>query len=617
MLQSTSRIEKNNGIRFYEQDILIDDYIHTGNLLVNLDIEYITPGFGIALLSSEGLSLKDKEEVLLFRLGYKEASVIYKNKDIQKTLATYNVANLKTYAENLNIILSKVNELYSVSINGKEVLTFNSPYEINSYNLGYYSDTGNAIKNINIASAIPFGWIVNMNNTKNGYISFEKNGFSLQKCEGFAEIEQIEIKLNAGKYYLKYEQSKDCDIKPYVFLYNDDNIIDEEKQMLSLIDNSFILSFPTKVNLKLKGTQGSISKLQITTEKDNDYIKTSPETGNYVDIGGSYMNIRLESLKEVEWIGIINNVPGSFHKEPIDYALISDGIINYGLYDLNVSTGVKYGYRYVVSEKRLTVYKLDNDGKKSIQVYTKVFTDIEYLLTVFKNINAVITRLKLTTLEGNIIEDIAQDTAKKYVPCKIKSPIIVTNKHNLPLDLSSSIRVYKHNNTDKYIFTNIEREYFDPKHIIKLSNIPSKKNGTTIVYGIKRNGSYDMDNILRIPHKDMINSIDDFATAYDILFEKDLRSYDKDTGEIRLNDVSKYSLIVVDYLKRDSYAINYIHYLSSYEVDISIEQDDEANIIYDNIEKTQDKTNTLLINAKEYVQTNMIPSENCYITIGR
>lgn len=617
MLQPTSRIELDNGIRFYEQDILIDDYIYTGDLLVNVDIEYLTPGFGIALLSSEGLSLRDKEEVLLFRFGYKEASIIYKNKDIQRTVATYNVSNMKTYSENVNIVLSKVNELYTVKVDGKEVISFTSQFEMNSYNLGYYSNTGNAIKNINIASSIPYGWIVNMSNTKNGYINFDKNKFTLEKCEGTAEVEQVEIRLNAGKYYLKYEEEGECDIKPYVFLYNDDDIVDEEKQLLSLIDNSFILDFPTKVNLKLKGTKGTIKKLQITSEKDNDYIKTSPELGSYIDIGGSYMNIRLESLKEAEWIGTINDVPGSFHKEPTEYAIISDGIKNYGLYDLNVISGVKYGYRYIVEEKRLMIYEINHNGEESTQVYSKVLVDVEYLLTVFKNINAVITKFKLTTVEGNVIEDIAQDTSKKYVPAKIKSPIIVTNKYDEPLDLSSSIRMYKHNNTNKYIFTNIEREYFEPKHIIRLSRMPSRKNGTTIVFGVKKNATYDMDKILNIPNKDMLNSIDEFATAYDVLFEKDLRSYDKETAEIRLSDVSNYSLIVVDYLKRDSYAINYLHDLGNYEVDISIEQDDEANIIYDNIERAQDKTNTLLINAKEYVQTNMIPSENCYITIGR
>ena len=141
MLQPTSRIELDDGIRFYEQDILIDDYIYTGNLLVNLDIEYLTPGFGIALLSSEGLSLRDKEEVLLFRFGHKEASVIYKNKDIQKTLATYNVANLKTYAENLNIVLSKVDQQYTVYIKNEEVLTFNSSIDKDSFIYTFWLDS--------------------------------------------------------------------------------------------------------------------------------------------------------------------------------------------------------------------------------------------------------------------------------------------------------------------------------------------------------------------------------------------------------------------------------------------------------------------------------------------
>lgn len=609
MLTPTSRIELEDGIRFYEQDILFDDYIYTGNLLINLKVEYNTPGIGIALISSEGYSLKDKEETLLFRLGYKEASVIYKNKDIQKTLATYNVSNIKT-GETIDLQLSKINDNYNVYINNKLAMDFDSIYEFNSYNLGYYSSGGNAIKNINIASAIPFGWVVNMSNTNYGYINFEKNGFELINCKGEAEIEQLEIELKPGKYYLKYE-TEDSDIKPYVFLYNDNNFYDDEKNMLSIIDNSFVLNYKEKVNLKFKGTKGKVKKIQITTEKDNDYIKTTPEIGNYVDIGGSYINIRLESLKTIEWTGKIFATPSEFHKGPMDYAIISDGEKNYGLYDLNLIFDKLYKFEYSVSDKTFTIYAGED------RLFSEKISTIKYILTVFKNISATIYSLKLTTLDGTTIEDTVQDTAKKYVPAKISSPIIVTNNAEIPLDLSSSIRLYKDNDNTRYVFTNIEREVFPAKHIIKLTKTPSLREGTTIVYGINKNATINEDKILHIPNKDMINSIDQYATSYDILFEKDLRSYDKEIGEIRINDISNYKAIVVDYLKRDSYAINFIRKLNSYEVDISIEKDDEANVLYDNIEKIQDKTNVLLINSKEYIQTNIIPSESCYVTISK
>lgn len=609
MLTPTSRIELENGIRFYEQDILFDDYIYTGNLLVNLVVEYNTPGIGIALISSEGYSLKDKEEVLLFRLGYKEASVIYKNKDTQKTLATYNVSNIRT-GEQVNISLSKVNDNYKIYIENKLAIDFDSTYEFNSYNIGYYSSGGNALKNINVASAIPFGWVVNMSNTNYGYINFEKNGFELNHCKGQAEIEQIEIDLKPGKYYLKYE-TEDSDIVPYVFIYNDNNLYDDEKNLLSVVDKSFKLDYSERVNLKFKGSKGKIKKIQITTEKENDYIKTTPETGRYIDIGGSYINVRLESLKHIQWTGTIFSTASDFHKNPTDYAVISDGEKNFGLYDLNIILNKEYKYEYNVLDKMLSIYS------GADRVFNAKITSIKYIMTIFKNISAVINSLKLTTLDGTVIEDTVQDTAKKYVPAKISSPIIVTNKNDIPLDLSSSIRTYKDNlNNTRYLFTNVEREIFPAKYIIKLSKAPSLREGTTIVYGINKNAITNKDKILTIPNKDMINAIDDYATMYDVLFEKDLRSYDKELGEIRINDVSDYKEIVVDYLKRDSYAINFIHKLTSYEVDISIDKDDEANVLYDNIEKAQDKTNVLLINSKEYIQTNIIPSDSCYVTIS-
>ena len=38
MLKSNSRIELLDGIRFYEQDVLYDDYIFTGSFKIELDI---------------------------------------------------------------------------------------------------------------------------------------------------------------------------------------------------------------------------------------------------------------------------------------------------------------------------------------------------------------------------------------------------------------------------------------------------------------------------------------------------------------------------------------------------------------------------------------------------
>ena len=99
MLQPNSRVSIENGIKFYEQDILFDDYIYSGDFDIALNLEYCNSGFGIGLTNSEGVSLSDKQEVLLFKMGNKSLDVILLNKDSQKTLATFNAAFAKTYTK--------------------------------------------------------------------------------------------------------------------------------------------------------------------------------------------------------------------------------------------------------------------------------------------------------------------------------------------------------------------------------------------------------------------------------------------------------------------------------------------------------------------------------------
>ena len=76
MLQPNSRINLDKGIKFYEQDILYDNYIYTGDFDIALTLDYATPGFGIGLTNSEGSYLEDKENTLLFKIGQKSVDII-------------------------------------------------------------------------------------------------------------------------------------------------------------------------------------------------------------------------------------------------------------------------------------------------------------------------------------------------------------------------------------------------------------------------------------------------------------------------------------------------------------------------------------------------------------
>lgn len=606
MLQPTSRIEMDNGIKFYEQDILYDDYIYTGDLDILMTLDYSSSGFGIALISSEGLSLADKEEILLFKISNKVAEVIYKNKDSQKTLASFNSAYAKTVTANLQFKLSKRNNKYELYVGSQKVCSFKAPCDIQSYNLAYYSNKDNVIKSINIAAAIPYGWVTNMQNTNGGYIEFCRDGFELKHCMNEAEIEQINISLSAGRYFLKYEKSDDCDILPYVIHSDDQRISDDEKNILSLADNSFKLEHGQQVNLKFKGKKGKIKKMQITTLRDNEYVRTTPEKGDKIDIKGSYIKAYLNKIKTMSWKGKVNFAPGVDHTNPIDYSVISDGIKSYGLYDLDIATQLYYKYEY--NDGKLTITNLKDTVIKKISIPE------DAVFTIFKNVNAVITDFVVIDKEGNNTNIIVENTVKKYVPGVTSSPIIVTDQNNIPYDLSSSYRIYMKNNKPYYWFTNTEREYFKPSHKIQLANVPSHKTGTLIVYGIRKNSNLDMSKILYI-EKDGKDTIDACANIYDVLFEKDLKYLDKKNGEIRLQDLKDYKLIIVDYLKEDSYSINYRHDFRSYEVDISSKEDDEIKVIYDNTEKEIDGLE--FINEQSYLHTGITPASNCYIILGR
>ena len=108
MLQPNSRIELIDGIRFYEQDLIYDDYIYSGSCKIELDIDYYNNGFGIVIIDPNHSILMSKEtSALMFRMNHKSLEVIYKEGGLQKVLGTYSSAYARTCTDNLKIILKK------------------------------------------------------------------------------------------------------------------------------------------------------------------------------------------------------------------------------------------------------------------------------------------------------------------------------------------------------------------------------------------------------------------------------------------------------------------------------------------------------------------------------
>ena len=107
LLRANSRIELMNGIKFYEQDVLYDDYVYTGSCQIEMDINYYNNGFGIMLINATQNILSSENTAILFKLGHKSVDVIYKENALQKVLGSYRSAYAKTCTDNLKIVLRK------------------------------------------------------------------------------------------------------------------------------------------------------------------------------------------------------------------------------------------------------------------------------------------------------------------------------------------------------------------------------------------------------------------------------------------------------------------------------------------------------------------------------
>jgi hypothetical protein len=597
MFKSNSRIENNNGIRFYEQDIIFDDYVYHGNMSMTVTVDYASPGFGVSLINNEGSSL---DEMFLFRIGYKECSIVHKANNIQTTLKR-NATTLKPYESNLKIHLVKNDKKITMSVDGYgTILEYTLKKSIDTFNVALYSNAGNTVKDINIASSIPDNWNINMHNTKGGYIKFFKDGFELTDCIENAEVEQQNIALSAGTYYIHYDtkpKNDKFDISCFVFSSDSPEIYDDKKNLL--VGNTFTLTKNSSVNIKFKGTNGLIEDIQLTDDNDDAYVGSLINQVKHSD--PSYINILLKLLKRIEIEAVLTSVPDDSGSEQFYIASNTQDFIEPA--DLGVNIGDNVLYVYDVENQMLEAYI---DKNKIASVPLKAVTN----LFLFKNINSVITRFDLIRRDGQVINLVVNNINRKYVPASIHGPIIALSAENTPLNLSSSYRTIETDGVLRYVFTNIEREYFDANSHIKTDSPISYEAGSVKVYGILNDVKVDFDNLLKISEEGK-DSIDLFCKYYEIIYEDDLLNVNKNSGDIFIEDVSKYQMLVVDYLKEDSYCINYNPSLKVYEVDISSETD--VSLMYEHDPSLYgDK---VFNEIESYNVTGIKPENSCYIVL--
>lgn len=613
MLQKNCRIENFNGLRFYEQDILFDDYEFAGNMQITLRAKYFNPGIGIALINSEGLSIRDKNELYLFRIGATETSVLYKKDDSLKRILR-NTVSTKLPNENMEIVLKKIDKRVYMYVNGDMMYNMLLPTRMDTCNIGIYSSAGNIITGMSIASNIPDGWAVNMSNTNGGYIKFIKGGFSIEQCENDAQIEQEYISLAAGTYYLNYISEDNSDIKCSAYLSSDIRPFDEDKNILKK-DNSFNLAYDTKINLKFSGTTGTIRNIHISDSPLDKYVET--RDGN-VSIDGSYITVYTkdefgQSIRKVEWTATIYDTPDELSQDPNDvFYVAADEASIYTPSMVNVIKNLEFRYVFDVSSSTLNVYKV-NELMSSIQL-----SHVINKITIMKNMDTSITDFTVTDMNNNSTKLTVQRGLKKYIENNISGPIIAASEDQgivTPLDISSSYRVFFNGSYDEFIFTNVEREIFEVANRIKLENKIAETLDAVKVYGIRHKANCKLEGIFRLENKELDN-IAAMTKDYVILDRSYISEIRTLSGEIMFNGIAEsneFELIVVDYLKKDAYCINEKFDEKSYEVEVSSVKDN-VKLRYDSFETSSDKDLEILTNHR---LTDIAPQDNCYIVLRK
>jgi hypothetical protein len=705
MFQANSRVERNNGIRFYEQDVLCSDYVFAGDTVIDLTVDYQYPGIGILLAADNGKPLSEADHVYLFKLGENDFKVIEKHFLSQSMPVEASCAFASSGANNnANIVFSKrgqVVELHMVTHNAvtgarelRELGHYTLKGTMDKYRIGFYSNAGNTLKYASIASGIPLNWVVNIKNTNGGRISFFRDGFTIEGCEYDAELEQQEIELAPGTYYVGYERglvNEKNDIECFVFSSNDTHFDDAKKSILA--NGKFTLSQGGKVNIKFKGTSGKITGVCIKDLESSAFVETDLES---VTQEGSYITVNLTNLKSVKWKGTITDLPAytDYTHEP-PYGIIVTKHEKLTQVMANVDLSKEYQYTYTVAAKQLVIQR-EGDLYRTLPIDLR--EDDANKLIIFKNMSATITELIVTDEDGKEIDVLLQKTFRKYVPGTISGPITVVDEYDMPLDLSASYRevvipvwdieifgqdktidlkhrilnegecifvygiptgaavhmdhrdaiehftdrysllqsnrysvdyedgivtvnsndrkLYKYiavryQQADKfsYLFTNYEREVFsDAREPIVLEKAVCDVSGGIRVYGIPTDAKIHEDYIYRVPHKAMVNAIDLYTSKYDVVDEANYTiNFDRPEIEIIPEARALYKSFVIDYLKNDSFYVNYLSDYGQYEVEVSSDKE-RVFMSYD-----MEAGGTVT----EYKVTNIKPDKNKYIILRK
>ena len=284
--------------------------------------------------------------------------------------------------------------------------------------------------------------------------------------------------------------------------------------------------------------------------------------------------------------------------------------------------------KYVTSEINGPILVTKEDKKSVLDLsssYREISEDIKTFKMYSTQYNISVPKyapflnyanLKIYAIPDDAIVDLTQDTIDKCVSSYYE---LNHNEYHISNDsiileekiknvYPSIILEYISTNSYSYIFTNYEREIFDNSTLdLVLEKEPLELVNGIVVYGILNDSEIKDFHLYRIPNN-IINSIDYYADKFNIISNHNY-VIDYDNNEIKINKelLKTYKQFVVDYLKNDSYCINYKKELDQYEVDIATNEDK----IYVAYNMREDGS------MHDYKITEISPDKNKYIILRK
>lgn len=571
MFAYNTRTEIIEGARFVEQDIILLDYVYTGDILLHADAILKTPGFGFVIRACNGTAEQPVDSSFLITFSNdKSYRVIVRENEVQ-TVAVYQFIESATdlyepggvslffrkIGKTLSVykaVPKRIKEatgnqeaIYSVDEGYEEIrlMSYEMPYDMETYQVGIYGNAGNMIRFAGIRTMAPSNWVSNVFNAGGGRIIWIPNGFKIEDAEYDIEAESQEIPLKAGTYWFDY-QTDNPDLEAFIYKATRKNTADkrpfdeiigtrtDERKNILEADGHFTLDEEHPVNIKFKGKWGTVTNICLKDDRNAGFVAT----GYGMTIRpGSRLVFDLTRIKAFHIKGRIISVPVQDDEESRTYHLFRYGSVRTGL-RTPVVAGNTYTYDFTTDTRTVSV-----DGDTFL-----TFTDPDDRLIMFENMTAVITEFTVTQHDGTTLDILLQQTVKISVSKDIDSPILVADEHDDPLNLSAAYRK----------IANIEPklDLFYAENPIRLEDFPAIDNPDIRIYGIP-GGAHILDRNAA--------TVDELADRYvRIPYTADYAGLLRKTVDIPYETRKQYKYIAVSY----NGIVAYRYYFTNWERDV-------------------------------------------------